>query len=83
MSVYDNSNNLIENTSDEPKTPFWGTNPNVLLKDMHELFPVDSMEYEQMLNSITRLVILLTIITLLFTKSIRTIIIGATTLFYF
>ena len=43
---------------------------------MHELFPVDSMEYEQMLNSITRLVILLTIITLLFTISIRTIIIG-------
>ena len=36
MSVYDNSNNLIENTSDEPKTPFWGTNPNVLLKDMQE-----------------------------------------------
>ena len=81
MSVYDNSNNLIENTSDEPKTPFWGTNPNVLLKDMHELFPVDSMEYQQMLNSVTRLVILLTIITLLFTRSIRTLIIGAATLF--
>lgn len=81
MSVYDNSNNLIENTSDEPKTPFWGTNPNVLLKDMHELFPIDSMEYQQMLNSVTRLVILLTIITLLFTRSIRTLIIGAATLF--
>ena len=81
MSVYDNSNNLIENTSDEPKTQFWGTNPNVLLKDMHELFPIDSMEYEQMLNSITRLVILLTIITLLFTKSIRTLIIGGATVF--
>lgn len=81
MSVYDNSNNLIENEPKEKKVEFWGTNPNVLLKDVHEMFPVDTMEYEQMLNAVTRLVIVLIIVTLMITRSIRTVVIGVATLF--
>lgn len=79
MSVYDNSNNEIEN-KEEPKIQFWGNNPNVLLQDMHELFPIEPMEYEQMLNALTRLVILLTILTFIFTKSIRLLVISAATI---
>ena len=42
---------------------FWTENPNILFypDQMYELFPVASMNYNQKLNSITRLVILLTI----------------------
>jgi hypothetical protein len=44
------------------RIPFWSDNPNILLQTPYELFPVDYMSYNQSLNAITRLVILITII---------------------
>jgi hypothetical protein len=64
--------------------PFWSENPNVLLNNefMFEFFPVENMSFEQKLNAISRTVILLTMMTFLYTKSIRILIIGGISLFF-
>jgi hypothetical protein len=56
--------------------PFWGEDPNVLFapKYLTEFFPTESMTYAQKLNSVTRTVIILSVI------SIRHLIIGAITI---
>jgi hypothetical protein len=60
------------------KVPFWVTNPNVLLDSRYitEWFPVEGMSYNQKLNAISRLVILLTIVSFVFLKAIRLLWIG-------
>lgn len=52
---------------------FWATNPNIILDKNYvlELFPVDTMTYNQKLNAITRMVIILSIISFIVTKNIR------------
>jgi hypothetical protein len=45
-----------------PSIPFWSDNPNILLQTPSELFPIENMSYNQSLNAITRLVILITIL---------------------
>jgi len=94
MSSYemDNSNEPSRCTSDSYKMDksnvdnrepdFWSENPNVLLDPNYvfELFPTESMCYSQKLNAVSRLVILLTIIGFLFTRSVRMVIISAITL---
>ena len=64
------------------KTPFWADNPNVLLRfpDVTEFFPDDSMSYTQKLNAISRTVILMTLLGIVWTNNIFLIIIGALTL---
>ena len=66
----------------KPDSVFWAENPNILFqKDaMFEFFPIDSMGYNQKLNAISRLLLLLTLVTFLFTRSIRILIIGVITL---
>jgi len=51
---------------------FWGNNPAILLNknEILELFPTSNMNYNQKLNSITRLIILLTLIGFIFTFTI-------------
>lgn len=69
---------------DSPKEiPFWSENPNILLNvsQINELFPSGDMSYNQKLNAISRMVIILTIIVYFFTKTIRSIIFGAFSLF--
>ena len=71
------------NNKTSPKTvPFWGENPNILFnqKYLFEFFPVEDMTYEQKLNSVTRTVILLTLVGSLLSRSIRTLIVGAITI---
>jgi len=63
----------------KPTIPFWGEDPNILLQSF-ELFPVDSMTYNQNLNAITRLVILITILGFIFTRNFKLIIIAIITL---
>jgi hypothetical protein len=65
------------------KVPFWVTNPNVLLDSRYitEWFPVEGMSYNQKLNAISRLVILLTIVSFVFLKAIRLLWIGGVCLF--
>lgn len=83
MSVYDNSQNEIDlEAKKELQIPFWGTDPNILLQNLNELFPVEAMTYEQKLNSITRLVIILTIASFLFSRSMRVLIIGILTVVF-
>ena len=62
--------------------PFWGVNPNVLIDSSTalEFFPIESMTYEQKLNAISRMVLILTVITFLFTKSYRLLAISAISL---
>ena len=81
MSEYDSSNNDILE-KEEVKVEFWGHNPNVLFQNVHELFPNENMTYTQNINAITRLVILLVIISLFLTKSTRLLLIGIATLVF-
>lgn len=66
--------------SDNPQ--FWSENPNILLDPRYvfEFFPAESMCYSQKLNAVSRLIILLSIIGFVFTRSIRMLIISAITL---
>ena len=86
------SDNLEINTDEISKNkesiqniiPFWSENPNILLNNefLFEFFPVEKMSFEQKLNAISRTVILLTLITFLYTKSVRILIIGGISLFF-
>ena len=64
------------------KVPFFTENPNVLFQQKYifEFFPIDSMTYEQKLNAIARTVIVLTLISFIFTQNIRTLLVGVITL---
>jgi hypothetical protein len=59
--------------------PFWVENPNILFYPGHvyEFFPVESMNYNRKLNSVSRLIILLTLIGFLFVRNLRILWIGA------
>ena len=78
--IQNNSKNKIN--EDGVTVPFWINNPNVLFEQQYifEFFPIDSMAYEQKLNSVTRTVIILTIIGFFLTRSIRLLIISALTI---
>ena len=49
---------------------FWFQHPNVLFKEF-ELWPKENMMFNEKLNAISRLVILLTIIGFLYTQNMR------------
>ena len=63
-------------------TQFWTNDPTILFnKDyIFELWPTMNMCYEEKLNAITRLVILLTILGYILTMSQRILIVGVLTL---
>ena len=63
--------------------PFWGNNPTILLNQQYilELFPSKEMNYNGKLNSITRLIILLTFLGFIFTFSFKILGIGLITIF--
>ena len=62
--------------------PFWANNPTILLNkdNMFELWPLPCMSFESKLNAISRLVIVLSALGFLITRSIRMLIIGLLTL---
>ena len=62
--------------------PFWSEDPNILFQQKYifEFFPVENMTYEQKLNAVTRSVIILTVVGLIFSKSIRVLLIGLVTI---
>jgi len=64
--------------------PFWSNNPNVLLnsESLFELFPTEDMSFEQKLNAVSRTVVLLTLVTFLYTKSTHILLVGAVSLFF-
>jgi hypothetical protein len=61
---------------------FWSNNPSILFNKDYilELWPTNNMCYEQKLNAITRLIILLTILGYILTMSLRILIVGLLTL---
>lgn len=71
MSEYDNSNNVINlDENKETDIEFWGENPNILFEGtyLYELFPTEHMSYNQKLNAITRLLIIISLLLLILTK---------------
>jgi hypothetical protein len=61
---------------------FWSNEPTILFNKEYifELWPTSEMCYEQKLNAITRLVILLTILGYILTMSLRVLGVGIATL---
>lgn len=68
--------------TDEIKIPFWGSNPNIILQSDYvtELFPVESMIYEQKLNAITRGILLISIVSFALTRNFRIIVVSILTI---
>jgi hypothetical protein len=66
----------------EKHIPFWFENPNVLFQQKYilEFFPTEDMTYEQKLNAVTRVVLLLTIIGFFISRNIRVLLIGLITI---
>jgi hypothetical protein len=62
---------------------FWSNDPTVLFNKKHifELYPTTDMCYEQKLNAISRLIVLITILGYILTMSQRVLVIGLLTLF--
>uniref|UniRef100_A0A6C0HZP8 Minor capsid protein P9 transmembrane helices domain-containing protein n=1 Tax=viral metagenome TaxID=1070528 RepID=A0A6C0HZP8_9ZZZZ len=85
MSTNIETPEILHNLNQITKKPdivFWSENPNILFqKDMIlEFFPIETMGYNQKLNAISRAVLLLTILSFLFTRNLRILIIGSITL---
>ena len=86
MSTFE-SNTPIDNSNKESepeiKIPFWSNDPNILFRSEYifEFFPVEHMTYEQKLNAVSRGIILIAILTFLFSRSIRILVVSAITLF--
>ena len=73
----------MKKNSGHQSVPFWVTNPNILLDSRYitEWFPIEGMSYNQKLNAISRLVILLTVIGFVFLRAFRLLWIGGVCLF--
>lgn len=63
--------------------PFWYDDPSILLKkdNICELWPTPTMNYNQKLNAITRLIIIVTIAGFIITMSYRLLFVGGITIF--
>ena len=63
-------------------TQFWTNEPTILLNKEYifDLWPSSNMNYEQKLNSITRLIIIITILGYILTSSIRILVAGIVTI---
>ena len=61
---------------------FWSNDPTLLFNKEYifELWPINNMCYEQKLNAISRLIILITILGYIFTMSTRVLVVGLLTL---
>lgn len=76
----DNLRSVLKKTK---KIPFWSEDPNVLFQQEYifEFFPIESMTYEQKLNAVSRTVIVLTIVSYVYTQSSNLVAISAITMF--
>lgn len=77
--------NKTDNTTEQKSAhPFWLENPNVLFHKEHllEFFPTEEMLFNQKLNAITRLVILMTVITFAYTKNVSILYVGLVSMFF-
>ena len=74
----------LPSVKEQPVVRFWIEDPNVLLNTQYlfEFFPVEPMSFEQKLNAITRLVLLMTLLSFFYTHSVRLLLIGAISVFF-
>ncbi len=82
---YDNENPAGSSTFETTDTiPFWSKNPNVILhKDyLMEFFPTEDMSFNQKLNAVTRMIMLLTLVTFAYTRTTQILIVGAVSIFF-
>lgn len=81
----DNSLNQIQfiNPKNNNTIPFWSENPNILFHQQYimEFFPVASMTFSQSLNSISRAIIILSLVCFFLTKNINFVIVMMITLY--
>ena len=63
-------------------TQFWTNEPTILLNKEYifDLWPTSNMDYEQKLNAITRLIIIITILGYILTSSMRILVAGIVTI---
>ena len=63
-------------------TQFWTNEPTILLNKEYifDLWPTSNMNYEQKLNAITRLIIIITILGYILTSSVRILVAGIVTI---
>jgi len=75
---YNSNNNIKENDID-----VWVTNPTVLLdkNTLFEIWPTQQMCYERKINAMSRLIIFLTILGFILTRSMKIVVVGFITLF--
>lgn len=74
-----------EDVPKEPNdVPFWSKNPNIIFDKDHilEFFPTEEMSFNQKLNAITRVVLLMTLGTFAYTQSTQILLVGAVSLFF-
>ena len=67
-----------EKKKEPPVVPFWADNPNVLLNPAYltEFYPSEDMSYSQKLNAITRMIIILSLLVFLYTRTVRSVLFG-------
>ena len=77
-----NANALPPKKEEHDPIVFWADDPNVLLNSVYifEFYPTQTMSPNQKLNALSRTIIILTIISFLFTRSISLLIISSITL---
>lgn len=80
----DDSNKDNEKSKEPDDVPFWSKNPNVILSKEHilEFFPTEEMTFNQKLNAISRIVILLTLLTFAYTQNTQILLVGVVSLFF-
>ena len=72
----------IEVVKKKVKISFWTENPNILLQSNYalEFFPIDTMTFNQKLNALTRLVIVMTFVAYIFTGKQRVLVVSGISL---
>lgn len=82
---YDDDSKKEDELPKEPNdVPFWSKNPNIIFDKDHilEFFPTEEMSFNQKLNAITRVVLLMTVGTFAYTQHVQILLVGATSLFF-
>jgi len=81
----DDSNFIKKSTTAEvkPSPPFWTEDPNVLFNKEYvfEFYPTSDMTYYQKLNTITRVVLLISVLLFIFTRNLWIFVVTGITLF--
>jgi general stress protein CsbA len=82
---YEDDSKKEDDVPKEPNdVPFWSTNPNIIFHKDHilEFFPTDEMSFNQKLNAITRVVLLMTLGTFAYTQSMQILLVGVVSMFF-